>query len=220
MRIVIFVLRKGIECRRITLGFLNYFQLATVIIVVCAIATKALYSWRVTGVFPIVIGRGKGAWRIIELLSFVALILLVSEVLLRALRSRFDMFPDPINVTLLHSQPARILGVMLILLGLILFLLAFLNFGTSWRIGIDRKTPGSLVTDGVFTLSRNPIYVAFITIFFGIFLINGTWFFLIFALLAVVFIHFQILREEEFLKKQYGRSYDEYCQRAARYLIW
>ena len=202
------------------MGVLNYFQLATILVVVCAISTKAIYSWSVTGVFPIVIGRGKGPWRTIELLSFVALLLWVSEVLLRAVRSRFDIFPDQINVTLLHSQPVMILGVILILLGLILFLLAFVNFGTSWRIGIDRKTPGSLVTGGVFALSRNPIYVAFISIFVGIFLLNGTWFFLIFALLAVVAIHFQVLREEEFLKKQYGESYEEYCRHAARYLIW
>ena len=46
------------------------------------------------------------------------------------------------------------------------------------------------------------------------------WFFLIFALLAVVAIHFQILREEEFLRKQYGADYAEYHRRTARYLIW
>jgi len=202
------------------MGVLNYFQLATILIVVCAISSKAIYSWSITGVFPIVIGRGKGAWRIIELLSFLALILWVSEVLLRAFQSRFDLFPDAVNSTLLHAQAVRILGLLLVTLGLILFILAFVNFGTSWRIGIDRKRPGQLVTSGIFAITRNPIYVAFIIIFFGIFLINGTWFFLIFALLAVVAIHFQILREEDFLRKQYGASYADYCKRTARYLIW
>lgn len=202
------------------MSFLQYFQLATIFILLCTIASKAIYSWSVTGVFPIVIGRGKGAWRIIELLSFLALILWVTEVLLRAFQSRFDLFPGPVNATLLHSQVVRPLGVVLVTLGLILFILAFVNFGTSWRIGIDRKTPGQLVTGGIFALTRNPIYVAAITIFFGIFLLNGTWFFLIFALLAIVAIHFQILREERFLLKQYGTDYAEYCTRAARYLIW
>jgi protein-S-isoprenylcysteine O-methyltransferase Ste14 len=202
------------------MSFFDYFQVIVLLIVICVIVGKALYSWSVTGIFPIVIGRGKGAWRVIELLSFVALILWVTEVLLRAFQSHFEMFPDKLNVTLLHLPAVGIAGVVMILLGLILFLLAFFNFGTSWRIGIDRKTPGSLVTGGVFGITRNPIYVAFIAIFFGIFLINGTWFFLIFALLAVVAIHFQILREEEFLKKQYGESYADYCRHAPRYLIW
>lgn len=200
--------------------FLNYFQIGLIIVVVCVIVSKALSSWAATGVFPIVIGRGKGAWRIIELLSFLALILWVVEVLLRALRSRFDLFPDPVGLAVLHTEPVRMVGGALLIVGLIPFILAFVNFGTSWRIGIDRKTPGALVTGGIFAVTRNPIYVAFILFFFAIFLINGTWFFLIFALLAVVSIHFQILREEDFLKKQYGADYAAYCARAPRYLIW
>jgi protein-S-isoprenylcysteine O-methyltransferase Ste14 len=204
----------------LTMGFLNYFQIALIIVVVCVIISKALSSWAATGVFPIVIGRGNGAWRIIELLSFLALILWVVEVVLHALRTRFDPFPDPVGLAVLHTQTARISGEALLIAGLIPFILAFVHFGTSWRIGIDRKTPGALVTGGIFAVTRNPIFVAFILFFFGMFLINGTWFFLIFALLAVVAIHFQILREEEFLKKQYGADYTAYSARTARYLIW
>ena len=44
--------------------------------------------------------------------------------------------------------------------------------------------------------------------------------FLIFALLAAVACHFQILREEEFLRRQYGDEFDDYAKRTARYLIW
>ncbi len=202
------------------MGLLNYFQIALLILVLCVIVSKALSSWAATGVFPIVIGRGKGAWRIIELLSFLALVLWVVEVFLRALRARFDLFPDPVGLALLHTQAVRTIGVALMVVGLVPFILAFVNFGTSWRIGIDRKTPGELVTGGIFTVTRNPIYVGFILFFCGIFLINATWFFLIFALLAMVAIHFQILREEEFLKTQYGADYAAYCARTARYLIW
>ena len=202
------------------MGFTNYLQIALIIAVVCVIVGKALSSWAATGIFPVVIGRGKGAWRIIELLSFLAVILWVVEVLLRALQTRFDLFPDAVGLAVLQTHAARVIGVVLLFAGLIPFILAFVNFGTSWRIGIDRKTPGALVTGGIFTVTRNPIYVAFILFFFGVFLINGSWFFLIFALLAVVAIHFQIVREEEFLQKQYGAEYAAYCARTARYLIW
>ena len=202
------------------MGFLNYFQIALVVVVVCVIGSKVVYSWSATGINPIVIGRGQGVWRVLELLSFLALILWVVEVLLRAFRSRFDIFSDAIGLAVLQSQAARTFGLLLLILGMIPFILAFVNFGTSWRIGIDRKTPGTLVTSGIFAVTRNPIFVAFILFLFGVFLINGTWFFLIFALLAVLAIHLQILREEEFLKQQYGDAYEQYCQRAARYLIW
>ncbi len=200
--------------------FLNYFQLAAMVIVVCVIGTKVVYSRAATGINPIAILRGHGKWRIVELLAFVAVNLWVLEVLLRSLRPEHDLLPALVNMPVLQTPVAKYLGVALVVCGMIPFLLAFINFGTSWRIGIDRKTPGTLVTTGIFAVTRNPIYLAFILFFFGFFLINGTWFFLIFALLAVVAIHFQVLREEEFLKRQYGASYAKYAARTARYLIW
>jgi protein-S-isoprenylcysteine O-methyltransferase Ste14 len=202
------------------MDFLNYFQIGSIVIVVCVVAIKVAYSWAATGVIPIAVLRGQGKWRIVEFLSFLAVILWVVEVLLLALPPNRNLFPLTLKIGLLHARVAHYLGVMLVVFGMIPFLLAYINFGTSWRIGIDRKTPGTLVTEGIFAVTRNPIYVAFILFFFGFFLINGTWFFLIFALLAVVAIHFQILREEEFLQQQYGLSYADYSARTARYLIW
>ena len=42
------------------MAFLNYFQLALIVVITCVIVGKAFCSWAATGVFPIVIGRGKG----------------------------------------------------------------------------------------------------------------------------------------------------------------
>ena len=202
------------------MDFFNYFQIASIVIVLCIVASKVAYSWAATGVIPIAILRGQGKWLILEFLSSLSVILWVMEVLLRALPPHRSLFPVTVKIGLLHTRLANYVGVMLVVFGMIPFLLAYINFGNSWRIGIDRKTPGTLVTGGIFAVTRNPIYVACILFFFGVLLINGTWFFLIFALLAVVAIHFQILREEEFLKKHYGVSYAEYSARTARYLIW
>jgi protein-S-isoprenylcysteine O-methyltransferase Ste14 len=56
--------------------------------------------------------------------------------------------------------------------------------------------------------------------FIGTFLINGTLFFLIAALIVVFGIHYQILQEEKFLDKNYGQSYQDYCNSVARYFTW
>lgn len=198
----------------------DYLQIAIVVIAVCVISTKAIFLRVTTGVNPIVIARGKGAWRIIEMLSLASLVLWMTEVVLHVTHSSYDLFPDRLNVSLLHTPTTKTIGAVLVILGLIIFLLAFLNFGKSWRIGIDRQTPGTLVTSGIFGITRNPIYVAFNLFFIGIFLLNGTVFFLIFALMAAVAVHFQILREEAFLKSQYRESFERYRQHVARYLIW
>ena len=202
------------------MSFFDYLQISIAVILLCVIATKAIYLRVVTGVNPIVVGRGKGAWRIVEILSLGSLLLWITEVVLHAVHSRYDIFPQKVNVAVLGAAAVKIAGVVLVSLGLITFILAFLNFGNSWRIGIDRKKPGALVTKGIFSITRNPIYLAFDLLSLGMFLMNGTWFFLIFALLAAVACHFQILREEEFLRRQYGQEFADYCRRTPRYLIW
>jgi protein-S-isoprenylcysteine O-methyltransferase Ste14 len=198
----------------------DYFQLALMIVIVGVIAFKAIYLRITTGINPIVVARTEGAWRIVEFFALAALISWVVEVILHASRSRFDFAPEPVEAAFLHLQPVRILGAILACFGLLIFVLAFFSFGDSWRIGIDRKTAGTLVTGGIFSISRNPIYVAFDLIFIAVFLINGTWFFLIFALLAILAVHSQTLREERFLVQRYGDEYDRYRRKVPRYLIW
>jgi len=200
--------------------FSDYLQIFIVIIVPSVIAFKALYLRFTTGINPIVIGRGKGPWRIVEILSLGSLGLWMTELLLHSLHSSYDIFPQAINVAFLRIGPVRIVGLILAGAGLLTFMLAFLSFGNSWRIGIDRKRPGTLVTEGIFRLTRNPIYLAFDLMFIGVFLVNGTWFFMVFGFLAVIACHFQILREEEFLRRQYGDEFEAYRNRTARYLVW
>lgn len=200
--------------------FLDYLQIFIVVILLVVISTKAIYLRFATGINPIVVGKGKGAWRIVEVVSFGSLVLWMIEIVLHALHSRYDLFPQPLKVAFMNTGPVKSFGVVLGGLGLMTFILAFLSFGNSWRIGIDRQRPGTLVTKGIFGITRNPIYLAFNLLAAGIFLINGTWFFMIFALLAAGACHFQILREEEFLRRQYGQDFEKYCQRTARYLVW
>ncbi len=119
---------------------------------------------------------------------------------------------------LFYSRTAAWAGVFLCAAGLSLFSWSLISFGCSFRVGIDVKHPGSLVTRGAFALSRNPIYVAFAVILTGQFLIFPTWIMLLYIPAAVWLVHRQIFREEAFMKKHYGQEYAEYCRRVRRYL--
>ena len=168
---------------------------------------------------PIAIGGGKTGFRLaFELISFSGLAVWVVETFLYALHSNVRLFPWPLDGRLIDSEPARIAGVALIILGLIIFVLAFVSFGDSWRVGFDVKTPGPLVTTGLFAFTRNPIYVFLDLWFLGTFLINGRLIFLIFVLLSFAAIHWQILQEEHFLRKLFGQKYEDYLKRTGRYI--
>ena len=203
------------------MDFFDYFQVASVAITLLIVAAKALYLRSSQKINPIVIGRGKrGLQLVAELIAFAGLVFWIIEVLSYAFHSGYHSFPSFLHALLINSWAARISGVVLITGGLILFALAFLSFGSSWRVGIDVNTPGALVTKGVFAWSRNPIYVFLDVWFIGIFLINGTLIFLIFAVLAVAVIHWQVLQEERFLSQFYGQPYEDYRARTGRYFVW
>lgn len=109
-------------------------------------------------------------------------------------------------------------GVLLCLGGLLLLLLSLVSFGRSFRVGIDAERLGKLVTTGVFSFSRNPIYVAFAFILLGQFLIFSNGILLVYLIAGAWLFHRQVSREEEYLKQHYGCGYSEYCGRVRRYL--
>lgn len=200
-------------------NFFDNFQIASVIIFLLIVVGRALYLRLSRGINPIAIGGGKkGLVLALELISFAGLIVWLIEIFLYALHTSFRIFPSPLDAQLISSTPAKLIGVAFVTFGLIVFVLAFISFGDSWRVGFDVKTPGALVTTGLFAITRNPIYVFLDLWFLGIFLINGTLIFLIFAALTFAAVHWQILQEERFLTKLYGQPYQAYCDRTGRYL--
>jgi len=116
------------------------------------------------------------------------------------------------------SQAASWAGVLCCLAGLILLFLSLLSFGRSFRIGIDQDSPDKLVTSGVFAVSRNPIYVAFCFVLLGQFLLFSNLIPLVYLVAATWLFHRQVLREEDFMKRHYGKQYADYCKRVRRYL--
>lgn len=203
------------------MSFFDYFQITIVATVLLIIAVKASYLFFARNIVPIVVARsGNALSRVIEAMAFFGLLFWLVLVVSYAVHSRFEIFPETLHHQLFNATTAKIAGVGLVSLGLVVFVLAFFNFGDSWRMGIDRKAPGALVTRGIFSVTRNPIYLFLNSWFIGTFLINGTIVFLVFAVLAFAVQHWQIVREEKFLTQRYGEAYERYRKKTPRYLIW
>ncbi len=202
------------------MNFFDYFQVAGVVIFLFILVGKILYLRLSRNVNPIAIGGGKkGVVLAIELASIFGLMVWMVEVLSYAFHLGFRILPSPLDRQFVSSQLVRLFGVALVSLGLAIFAMAYASFGDSWRVGFDVKSPGALVTGGMFSISRNPIYLSLDLWFIGIFLINGTLIFLIFAALAGAAMHWQIRQEEAFLSNLYGQPYRDYCARTGRYVI-
>jgi len=125
---------------------------------------------------------------------------------------------DPLVQTLWKSNVIGWVGFALCVLALVLFILTLVSFGDSLRIGIDDKSPPVLITDGMFALTRNPIYLCFLTLLLGLVLIHRNILMVVAAVFFAAMIHRQILREEAFCKKNYGEDYYAYCAKVRRYI--
>jgi len=82
-----------------------------------------------------------------------------------------------------------------------------------------RKTTTSLVTAGIYKISRNPAYFSLVLFYIGLsFLINSIW--ILILVIAVVFSlqKFCIEREEKYLEGKFGRQYLEYKKQVRRWL--
>jgi protein-S-isoprenylcysteine O-methyltransferase Ste14 len=101
-----------------------------------------------------------------------------------------------------------------------LYVRALRDFGLSWRFTIDRERPGELVTGGVFSRSRNPIYLALLLLAIGVALMLGSPPLLVLACVAPPYFSSLIRREERFLEQHYGERYADYLARVPRWLGW
>ncbi|GGW54589.1 methyltransferase family protein [Alishewanella tabrizica] len=87
---------------------------------------------------------------------------------------------------------------------------------------IDPRIPNqssSLVTKGVYSISRNPMYVGFLLMLvgWGVFLFNIVSFLLL-PLFVMYMNRFQITPEERYMRKKFGQEYSQYAAAVRRWV--
>jgi len=130
-------------------------------------------------------------------------------------------YPDIIDITfpisLLRNSALEIAGMLLIVVGWILMVIAMLQLGLSARVYLPGQKTG-LITSGIYRLCRNPAYMGTHLSFLGVFFLVPSLVYLIGFCLFVVYQHFRILQEERFLRGAFGAEYEEYFRKVGRYL--
>jgi protein-S-isoprenylcysteine O-methyltransferase Ste14 len=196
------------------------FQLLAIFLFYVMFIGRSIEMYR-RGERVFVIGKGKrGVRALLEMVFMAGLLAWSGEIVLRGIWPGASFFPAVMGKPFFDNRAADGLGVAAIVTGLALFAAALWAFGRSWRIGIDHDRPGTLITRGVFAFTRNPIFLFMDMYFVGTWLIQRDLFFLLFAIVAVAGIHYQILQEEKFLLKNYGHAYRRYLLSVPRYIGW
>lgn len=128
--------------------------------------------------------------------------------------------PDP-NWGIIAAPPALVwVGLALQLMGTIWLVTAQAQMGRSWRIGVpeDRQDSQTVVTEGLYRLSRNPIYVGVIVFVLGLTLSLPSLITVVSLAINVIFIRNLVAREEAYMTANFGEDYDRYCSKVRRWL--
>ncbi|RSM77274.1 isoprenylcysteine carboxylmethyltransferase family protein [Kibdelosporangium aridum] len=124
---------------------------------------------------------------------------------------------DPVSA--LVAPPIQITGIVLAVLGFLGTVLAQHGMGPSWRVGVNPDETTGLVTQGAFTVVRNPIFVSTVICFLGLTLMAPNIIALIgFAgLLIAVELQVRVV-EEPYLRQTHGEAYVGYGRKVGRFL--
>ena len=160
------------------------------------------------GIRTIQIGRGKDAQtHTVETLMCIATVGIIPAQLLSI---AFGWSHLPAN--------ARFTGFCVGMLGDLIFLISVLCMKDSWRAGIPEEDRTELVTEGIYSFSRNPAFLGFDLQYIGLLLMFCNLLTGMFSVFAITMLHLQILQEERYLTAAFGPEYLQYRRHVLRYL--
>ena len=111
------------------------------------------------------------------------------------------------------------IGFVLIVIGFLFGLAAFLEFRRAHTTLDPHGSVASIVTSGMYRFSRNPIYVGFLLMVIGIPLNSGTYWGAVLAPIFVIICNKLVIeREEAYLEKKFGEAYTSYKSGVRRWL--
>lgn len=188
--------------------FLLYFLLVFVV--------RSILLWKKTGINPLTFNKTDDAHgfngKVFTAISSIELLVV----------GIYAFQPDWYQYLLpfwyLENPILQKIGWGLLILSLGIVWVAQTQMANSWRIGIDESHKAELVTHGLFSVSRNPIFLGIMIANLGLFLVIPNAFTLVIISLSTLSINTQIRLEEEFLKQEFGKEYESYFQKVRRWL--
>ena len=112
----------------------------------------------------------------------------------------------------------RIIGLIILALGVVAFIVSVLQMKDNWRAGVQREEKTELVTTGIYCVSRNPAFLGFDLMYIGIVITFFNWYLCVATCIVMVLFHLQIVNvEEDFLIEAFGDEYIKYRKKVCRY---
>jgi len=128
----------------------------------------------------------------------------------------FQLFLYPLQWELLIDW--QWLGIIIFILGVTISVYARIVLGDNWRTAREAAKPRQLITAGIYSYIRHPIYLGTWLTGLGFELALGSWLFFIVLLVGSPFVLFCINEEEKLLLKWFGKEYRDYKSKTKKFI--
>ena len=95
--------------------------------------------------------------------------------------------------------------------------LSLKDLGDSWRVGVIQEQQTQLIESGIYSVTRNPYFLAYLLMFAGYTLLLQNLVLLALSFIGFFMVHAMILKEEAYLESVHGQAYLDYKRRVSRY---
>ena len=110
-------------------------------------------------------------------------------------------------------------GASFAILGLALGVSSVLQFRRAGTSVVPGEPSTALVRTGPYRITRNPIYIAFVLLYFGLaVLLTSAWMLLLLVPVLLILQRGVVEREEAYLREKFGEAYRKYEARVPRWL--
>jgi protein-S-isoprenylcysteine O-methyltransferase Ste14 len=101
-----------------------------------------------------------------------------------------------------------------------LFILpALIKFAQSKNTLVTIKPANSLQTRGIYSVTRNPMYMGLLILYCGIAMFEGNWWTIIFIPVIIIIVQAYVIRgEENYLQRAFGEEYFAYRKKVRRWI--
>jgi len=111
-----------------------------------------------------------------------------------------------------------ITGTLLCALGIITTIISQYQMGSEWRIGVDEREKTTLITHGLYSYVRNPIYSGVILFGLGLLFFIPHMYMLLGLCAGYLSIELHVRNTEEpYLRRLHGTIYETYAKKVNRY---
>jgi len=123
-----------------------------------------------------------------------------------------------IRISFIEVPPIlRIIALVFWFFGFVPLYLGRFKLGSSFRLGNPQEDT-SLIVDGLYRLSRNPMYVGVYATIVASALYTLNPLVMVLGAFVVAIHHTIVLAEEEYMHRVFGQEYRDYCRRVRRYI--